>query len=260
MNKTTVLGAVAVVLTAGGIVMIAASRAHADHSPTTTITKVVINNGKPVVVSPTAVTKFSVVITVKDASGIASMDSQIFTAAVNGHGSSDGNSDGACVFVSGTTYKCTETYSLKPGSSLVSNATAGTWHLWYDVTASGEGDEVIHTEDSEPAFKVIKSSKLTANASPEPVAKNSKITITGKLTRANWSTKAYAGYGSQNVKLQFKKAGASSYTTVKTVKSSSAGTLKTTVKATTDGTWRFVYTGSSTTAAVNSSGDYVDVR
>lgn len=258
MNKTTVLGAVAVVLTAGGIVMIAASRAHADHSPTTTITKVVINNGKPVVVSPTAVTKFSVVITVKDASGIASMDSWIFSHA--GHGFSDGSNNGTCVLTSGTTYTCTETYGLKPGSTLASNATPGAWDLEYSIISKADDSDTSPVLDDDIAFKMIKSSKLSVNASPEPVAKNSKITITGKLTRANWSTKAYAGYGGQNVKLQFKKAGASTYATVKTAKSSSSGALKTTVKATADGTWRFVYTGSSTTAAVTSVGDYVDVR
>lgn len=253
MNKT--ITTAVVVAAAGALVLVPVTQAYADHSPTTSITKVTINGGKPVVVGATETTKFSVVVMAKDSTSALSMDSTV--DAYPGHGFSDGNNDGACEIVSGITWKCIETYSLKAGDTLASNATAGTWHLWYDVIANPNVDTL---DDSEPAFKVIKSSLLTVNASPEPVKKGKTITVTGKLSRANWITKKYAGYGSQKVKLQFKKAGASSYVTVKTVKSSSTGTVKTTAKATADGTWRFVYSGSSTTAAVTSAGDYVDVR
>jgi hypothetical protein len=46
----------------------------------------------------------------------------------------------------------------------------------------------------------------------------------------------YTGYGSQYVKLQFRKAGSTAYTTVKTVKASTTGALNTTVTASVDGT------------------------
>ncbi|MFD9068723.1 calcium-binding protein, partial [Streptomyces lasiicapitis] len=64
----------------------------------------------------------------------------------------------------------------------------------------------------------------------------------------------------QPVQLQFKKKGASSYSTVKTVKSDRKGNLKTTVKASADGTFRYVFAGTSTTPAVTSAGDAIDVR
>ena len=47
---------------------------------------------------------------------------------------------------------------------------------------------------------------------------------------------------------------------LKYVTGSSKGKLKATVKATTDGYFRFVFAGASTTAAGASAGDFVDVR
>ncbi|NEE58470.1 calcium-binding protein, partial [Streptomyces sp. SID8455] len=103
-------------------------------------------------------------------------------------------------------------------------------------------------------------SKLTVNASPEPVRKGRTLTVTGKLTRADWETFTYRGYSKQPVRLQFRKKGATNYTTVRTVTSSSTGTLKTTVKAAADGYWRYSFAGTSTTPAVSAAGDYVDVK
>ena len=62
------------------------------------------------------------------------------------------------------------------------------------------------------------------------------------------------------MKLQFRKAGSSTYTTVKTIKTNSTGNLSTTVKASVDGYFRYSFAGTSTTPAVNAAGDYVDVR
>ncbi|MEK0098294.1 hypothetical protein WDA79_07255 [Streptomyces sp. A475] len=41
--------------------------------------------------------------------------------------------------------------------------------------------------------------------------------MNGSLTRADWVKHTYAGYGSQYLKLQSRKAGNTAYTTVKTV-------------------------------------------
>lgn len=84
--------------------------------------------------------------------------------------------------------------------------------------------------------------------------------MTGRLTRANWDTHTYQGYGRSTVSLQFKAAGASSYTTVKKVTSSTTGSLRTTVKAAKSGTWRWAYHGNSVSGAKSSSGDWVVVR
>ncbi len=90
--------------------------------------------------------------------------------------------------------------------------------------------------------------------------KGKTLTVTGKLSRANWEDHRYHGYTSQPVKLQFRKAGTSTYTTAKTVHSDSAGNLKTTTTALYDGYWRFSFAGTSTTPAVSATGDYVDVK
>ncbi|MFC9672695.1 hypothetical protein [Streptomyces sp. NPDC056949] len=96
--------------------------------------------------------------------------------------------------------------------------------------------------------------KLTATqASPEPVVKGRTLTVTGTLTRANWNV--YAGYSAQRVALQFKKSGASTYSTVKTVTTDSTGKLMTTVTANSAGTWLWKFAGTSTTSAVTATGD-----
>ncbi len=70
----------------------------------------------------------------------------------------------------------------------------------------------------------------------------------------------YGGYGSQSVKLQFRKKSSSTYTTLKTVKTDSKGNLKTTTTATADGYYRFSFAGNSSTQAVSAAGDLVDVQ
>ena len=84
--------------------------------------------------------------------------------------------------------------------------------------------------------------------------------MTGKVTRANWDTHKYQAYAGRTVSLQFKAVGAKAYTTVRKVKSNRTGVLRTTVKATRSGTWRWVYYGNTTSGAKASAGDYVVVR
>ncbi|WP_330289043.1 hypothetical protein [Streptomyces sp. NBC_00576] len=102
--------------------------------------------------------------------------------------------------------------------------------------------------------------KLTVNASPEPVKKGKTITVTGRLTRANWDGANYTGYGNQPVKLQFRKNGTSTYTTVKTIKTVANGDLKTTVTATADGFFRYVFAATPTTSDAFAAPDFIDVQ
>ncbi|MGW3975906.1 hypothetical protein [Streptomyces mirabilis] len=74
----------------------------------------------------------------------------------------------------------------------------------------------------------------------EPVKKGKTFTVKGTLTRADWETTRYSGYTGQPVALQSKAKGA----------------LTTTVKAATDGSYRYKFAGTSTTA----TGDHVDVK
>ncbi|MET7567018.1 calcium-binding protein [Streptomyces sp. NPDC005492] len=227
----------------------------------TTISGVVVNGGKPVVVGATAKKTITVSFTVKDASGVgwaqailyhgANIDSSDSGAVAN---SSDGRA--TCTKVDTTTSTCKSTFDMKPGYNLI-NSVAGGWKVW--AIATGKDNDYVK-KDNAKTFQVQRLSKLTVNATPEPVKKGKTITVTGKLTRANWDAGTYSGYSTQPVKLQFRKKSATTYTTVKTIKTTSTGSLKTTVKATVDGYFRYSFAGTTTTPAVNATGDFVDVR
>jgi hypothetical protein len=165
---------------------------------------------------------------------------------------------------------CTTTLSVRPRSQLFSGSDATTWKIG---AFYGHGAIDVDDSDDHVSFetgydlwgglgttKLQRTAKLTVNASPEPVTKGKTLTVKGQLTRANWSTRAYSGYQGQAVTLQFKAKGATAYTDVKTVTSGTAGTLSTTVKASEDGSFRFKFAGTSSTAAKTSVGDFVDVK
>ncbi|MFI6278619.1 hypothetical protein [Streptomyces sp. NPDC050988] len=176
----------------------------------------------------------------------------------------------ACTPVSTTVASCKGTIDVRPGDGELLNSDAGTWNAnAYAVAFNGQdpsAEDFDVTKVGVAEFakvgttKVQRFSKLTVNASPEPVKKGKTITVKGNLTRANWDTGKYAGYTVQPVKLQFKKKGTSTYVDVKTVKSGTAGALKTTVKAAADGYFRYNFAGTTTTPAVAAAGDFIDVK
>lgn len=136
------------------------------------------------------------------------------------------------------------------------NEDAGTWKSAARISFVGDAYDI---DDVNLPLQVQRATRVTVNAAPEPVVKGKTITVTGKVTRANWDTHSYQGYGGRTVSLQFKADGASSYTTVKKVTSNSTGALKTTVKAAESGTWRWTYYGNSTSGKKSSAGDHVIV-
>ncbi|MET9835787.1 calcium-binding protein [Streptomyces sp. NPDC006385] len=225
-----------------------------------TIDKVVVNGGKPVVVGTTNVVSAKVSVTASDDSGIAET-TYISAFGPNPNYAQIWYDDGdiTCVKASATTSTCTGTLTFDPQAStgFVDNGAAATWNLATLVSANDH--DYIH-RDAATTFRVQRYSKLTVNASPEPVTKGRTITVTGKLSRANWEDNQYHGYVSQPVKLQFRKKGSNTYSTVKTIKTNSTGNLKTTVTASTDGYFRYSFAGTATTPAVNATGDFVDVR
>ncbi|MCF3132865.1 calcium-binding protein [Streptomyces olivochromogenes] len=232
-----------------------------DSRGDTKISNVVVNGGKAVVVGATGSKTFTVSFTVTDDSGVdwaqailyhgPSIDEADSGAVAN---SSDGRS--SCTKVDATKSTCKAGYTVTARSNLI-NKVAGSWKVW--AVARGKDSNFVQ-KDNVKSFPIQRASKLTANAAPEPVKKGRTITVTGALTRANWDAAKYSGYATQPVKLQFRKKGASSYTTLKTVKSDSRGNLKATTTASADGYYRFSFAGTSTTPAVNAAGDLVDVR
>ncbi|MGW4754092.1 DUF5707 domain-containing protein [Streptomyces chartreusis] len=224
------------------------------------VSKVTINSGTAVAVGTTYAKTFTVSVTASHATGIQDAYVDLW------HGADLDNIDGllmaneeaaTCTASSATTSTCKLTITATPGSDLYMNALAGTWHVTAGALA---GDGSIYWNDFHTTHKVQRYSKLTVNASPEPVKKGKTITVTGKLSRANWEDFEYHGYTNQSVKLQFRKKDSSTYTTLKTIKSNSTGELKTTVTASTDGYFRYSFAGTTTTPAVNATGDFVDVQ
>ncbi|MEU5714837.1 calcium-binding protein [Streptomyces sp. NPDC020403] len=226
------------------------------------ISKVVVNGGKDIVLGTTASKKITVSVTASHPSGIVDGYIDLW------HGSDvetdvDGflapnESAATCTNSSATTATCKMTITVVPGEDLYKNALAGTWHVTAGALA-GDMNSVAWNDYYSTA-RVQRLSKVTVNAAPEPVRKGRTITVTGKLSRANWETGTYKGYATQPVKLQFRKKSSSTYTTVKTIKTSSTGELKTTVTASVDGYWRYSFAGTSTTPAVTAAGDFVDVQ
>ncbi len=181
-----------------------------------------------------------------------------------------GDLPATCTATSSTTANCTGKIDVYPGEGELINSDAGTWKGGalaiayngqdpesdnFDITKVGYADQ-----GGLGSTLVQRYSKLTVNASPEPVVKGKTITVTGKLSRANWEDNKYHGYTNQSVKLQFRKKGTDTYTTLKTITSNSTGELKTTVTASTDGYFRYSFAGTTTTPAVNATGDFVDVQ
>ncbi|MER6473232.1 hypothetical protein [Streptomyces collinus] len=238
--------------------------------------KVKVNHGKPVVAGAAKVVEVSVTFTVTHSADIdltaddTYLDVQLYrgrtyeTADNELTGSAEGPS---CKTVSATKADCTATIEVDPYYAL-ENEDATTWKLAGSAVAFNGQDETSPDPakvgyvlyENLATTKLQRSSKLTADASPEPVKKDKTLTVTGKLTRANWDHHDYRDYADQAVNLQFRKKGSTTYATLKTIKASSTGTLKTTVKATADGYYRYSFTGTSTTPAVNATGDYVDVK
>ncbi|MGW2701039.1 hypothetical protein [Streptomyces sp. NPDC001340] len=181
-----------------------------------------------------------------------------------------GDEPATCAPTSSTTETCTGLIDIYPGEDELNNSDAGTWHGGaLAIALNGQDPSSADFDASKVGYAdqgdlgttlVQRYSKLTVNAGPEPIAKGKTLTVTGKLSRANWEDHLYHGYTNQPVKLQFRKAGTSTYTTVKTVYTDSSGNLKTTTTANYDGYWRFSFAGTSTTPAVNATGDYVNVQ
>ena len=118
-------------------------------------------------------------------------------------------------------------------------------------------------------FSLFRGSRLTTNASPEPVRRGATVTVRGRLTRQAMapnpgSTDAhinrYVAFGGEPVVLQ-RRTLTGTYHSIRTVRSNRDGYLTTKVKALPeDRCYRFVYRGSDTTLPVTAVGDCVHVR
>ncbi|WP_415937337.1 hypothetical protein [Streptomyces sp. 039-1] len=235
-----------------------------------------VNSGKPIVVGTTHRVSVPVTYSVKHGASVDITADDFLMPVELYRGSYDepvnflfGDDFPSCTATSSTTATCKGTIDVYPQELM--NEDAATWKaIGYAIALNGVDPEDDNADWSKVGYvdqdalattKLQRYSRLTVNASPEPVKKGRTITVTGLLSRANWDTGKYAGYTVQPVRLQFRKKSSSTYTsTLKTVKSDSKGNLKTTTTATVDGYFRYNFAGTSTTPAVKATGDYVDVQ
>jgi hypothetical protein len=252
-------------------------------TPDFAFSKVVVNGGKAIVVGTTNVVNVPVTYTLTRPADVV-IDYKTKAAGVLLYRGSlsrianeiESETAPVCTSVATTattvTESCKETLELDP-LFLFEAADATTWHAagYYGRVDLDEDDSDGHVSVNYAddmwgplaSAQIKRAAKLTVNAGPEPVGKGETLTVTGSLTRATWYSyrdAKYTGHTGQQVALQFKAKGASTYTTLKTVTSGTSGALKTTVKASADGTYRFSFAGTSTTAPKAATGDYVDVK
>ncbi|MFD5012094.1 calcium-binding protein [Streptomyces chartreusis] len=246
-SRGAVLGAAVALLTGVG--------APADAATEPVVSGATVNSGHDVIVGTTHNVVFPVTVNGSADPGLSFVDVDL-----KGPHGGFYTTDAFCESATACTTVFTVNAHPAPGSDDpvdLTNANAGTWSV--DALAeTNDGDSVF--APGVGSFRLKRAAQLTVNASPEPVTKGARITVTGKLVRANWDTYRYAGYAGQTVNLQFRPKDSSTYTTVVTVKTSSTGTLRTTVKAVKDGYWRWNFAGTTTTGPAKATGDFVDVR
>ncbi|MEU0210559.1 hypothetical protein ABZ235_26395 [Streptomyces canus] len=256
--------------------------ASAADSPDLVFSAVTVNNGKAIVAGTTGTVKVPVTYTLTRPSDLTVDYKTTFAGVLLYRGTLsrmaneiDPEDAPTCTTTATTdttvTESCKEILAIDSEGYLYSNSDATTWKAagLYSKIDQDDDDSDGHISlgynydawgPLGSGVQIKRAARLTVNASPEPVKKGGTITVTGKLTRANWETGTYTGYTTQKATLQFRAKSATSYTTVKTVTSGTGGALKTTTKATKDGYYRYVFAGTATTGSAKAAGDYIDVR
>ncbi|MFM9697557.1 hypothetical protein [Streptomyces europaeiscabiei] len=267
--------AVAALVGALGFSVLNAPAAHAADTGIT-VSDIVINKGKPIVVGTTKEVRPPVTFNIALPAGYSTADPFRYTAyPFIYRGSPKTAAESADNYIGPGIYTCFETdskharcegtFHIDPHPSrkqVNSNNDATTWKVAV-VLRLWKANGGLKTEEYETRSKTVqlkRAARATVGATPETVTQGKKITVTGRLTRANWSTKKYGGYSGRTVSLQYRASDATSFKTVKKVTTSTTGALNTTATASADGFYRWVYYGNSTTDAVTTPAVYVDVR
>lgn len=269
------IAAVATLVGALGLSALSAPTAHAADTGIT-VSNIVVNNGKPIVVGTSKVVEPPMRFNIALPSGYSTADPFrydafpfLYRGSINTAADSGENFIGpggyTCYEIDSKHARCEGNLYIDPDPSqehVDSNSDATTWKVGVSLRLwkAGGGLKTAERETRSTTVQLKHAAKATTNASPEPVTKGKPITVTGKLTRANWSTKKYGAYSGRSVSLQFRAKGSDTFKTVKKATTSSTGGLKTTVTASVDGYYRWVYYGNSTTGVATSVSDYVDVR
>ncbi|MEU2281996.1 hypothetical protein ABZ614_08700 [Streptomyces sp. NPDC013178] len=245
-----------------------AAQAAPSAAPAVTFSNMKVNKGKNIVVGATGKVAVPVTYTLTKPADLSTSSFEngplVYRGTTLGPSTNPmiiSDAPGKCTAASTTVLNCSATIYVSADYGDVANNEAGVWK----VGALAIGKDAQSEADAKwqgglGTTKILRLAKLTANAAPEPVKKGRTITVTGKLTRANWDTNTYGGYSGVYAQLQFRKKGTTTYKTVKSVKTTATGGLKTTVTASADGYYRYTFAGTATTAPVSAAGDFIDVQ
>ncbi|MFD7131373.1 calcium-binding protein [Streptomyces sp. NPDC059894] len=236
---------------------LAVPAAHADEQfGDTVITGVIVNEGRPVVVGTNART-VTVEVTASDPAGLERIDATLYHGTF-GAPDSTVASTAACGPTTAATSTCTLTFSLTPGTAPADDSLAGDWSV--SAYAIAADSDAVFLDDA-AGFSLQRDTQVTVDATPEPVKRGRILTVTGGVRHADWATgTSAAAEAGLPVKLQFRPKGGTAYCDVASVPVAADGTVSTTVRARADGTYRWSWAGSATTAPAVSEGDDVDVR
>lgn len=153
---------------------------------------------------------------------------------------------------------------VSTGKWWVTSATA--FPLWDKMSNGNYRDSVYYYDEWVKSFYLKRTTKVTVNASPEPVKKGATITVQGKLTKLSTgetfdhTDAKYTNYKNRYVKYYFDPAGSAGAKYMGKSLTSSYGNYKKTFPAVQDGRW-FVKVDSTTNyTAVKSDLDWVDVK
>jgi len=270
----------AVIATAGALALSVLNAPAAQAKDTgIVVSNLVFNKGKPIVVGTSKVSETPVTFNFTLPSGYTTDDwSRWDISPVLYRGSlkdvANGTAENSLWTIPYTCYeqdsqraRCEGTLFLDPHplmEEVDSNSDATKWKIAVVLALFPAGDGPVLAKEYESRSGTVslrRAAKLSvADATPEPVTKGKKLTLKSKLTRANWTTKKNDAYAGSTVSLQFRAKNATSFKTLKKVRTNSAGALSTTVTASTDGFFRWVYYGNTTTGTATSGQDYIDVR
>ncbi|MFE9660954.1 HtaA domain-containing protein [Streptomyces sp. NPDC005955] len=124
------------------------------------------------------------------------------------------------------------------------------------TNAAGE----VSTRSAALAVKAVPSRITGLNAGPEPVAKGSKVTVTGTLQAVGATNETWRAVARTGVVVEFRAKGSTAWSRAASATTGTNGAFSAGITAAKDGDWRARYTGTADRAASTSGADYVDVR
>ncbi|MFJ6935299.1 hypothetical protein [Streptomyces sp. NPDC101132] len=224
----------------------------------TRISDVVVNDGHPYApdLSPDATVK--VRFTVTDPAGVAA------AGAYFHHGTYD-RPDGvvpqywnaACTPATATTATCTAQVAVRPVDELGRNSLAGLWSVTAWAHSKDGSGRVLVTKAGTADLR--RTTTISPDWPPMSLPKGSTYTLKPQLRVLSWISGKNLVLPDATVRLEWKKAGSSTWTTVATAKTGTDGRVSFPRTATEDGQLRLRYDGAAGLALADTGAYTIDV-